>query len=63
MILSCQVPDSPQFALNSSTALKVCECLGLPLRSGEGVGPSCVMTALGIELDSLAQVTCLRDDM
>ena len=62
MILSLQVPDSPQFALNSSTALKVCECLGLSLHPGEGVGPSYVMIVLGIELDSLAQVACLRDD-
>ena len=48
-------PDSPQYALNLRTALRVCESLGSPLHSP-------VMTALGIELDSVEQVARLPDD-
>ena len=54
--------NSPKCALNLSTALRVCECLGLPLHQGKCMGPSPVMTVLGIELDSLAQVARLPDD-
>ena len=43
-------PDSPQGALNLRTALRVSECLG------QCMGPFPVMTVLGIQLDSLAQV-------
>ena len=55
-------PDSPQCALNLRTALRVCESLGLPLHPGKYMGPSAVMTVLGIELDSLAQVARLPED-
>ena len=44
-------PDSPQCALNLSTAHRLSECLGLPLHPGKCVEPSPVMTVLGIELD------------
>ena len=55
-------PDSSQCALNLRTALRVCESLGLPLHPGKCIGPSPVMTVLGIELDSVAQVARLPDD-
>lgn len=55
-------PDSPQCALNLRTAPRVCQSLGLPLHSGKCMGPSPVMTVLGIELDSVAQVARLPDD-
>ena len=54
--------DSPQCALNLGTALAVCKKLGLPLHPGKCVGPSPLLTVLGIELDSLSQVARLRAD-
>ena len=54
--------DSPQCAVNLGTALAVCKKLGLPLHPGKCVGPSPLLTVLGIELDSLAQVARLPSD-
>ena len=55
-------PNSIQCARNLTTALVVCERLGLPLHPGKCVGPSPLLTVLGIELDSLAQVARLPAD-
>ena len=55
-------PNSPQCAQNLSTSVAVCKRLGLPLHPGKCVGPTPVLTMLGIELDSLAQVACLPAD-
>ena len=52
-------PDSPQCPQNLSTSLAVCKRLGLPLHPGKCVGPTPLLTVLGIELDSVAQVACL----
>ena len=49
-------PESSQCAHNLSTAIAVCRRLGLPLHPGKCVGPSTVLVALGIELDSVNQV-------
>ena len=49
-------PDSPQCAQNLSTSLAVYKSLGLPLHPGKCVGPTLLLTVLGIELESLAQV-------
>ena len=46
-------PASTQCARNLSTALAVCDQLGLPLHLGKCVGPAPVLTVLGIELDSV----------
>ena len=46
-------PDSPQCAQNFSASLAVCKHLGLPLHPGMCVGPTPLLTVLGIELDSL----------
>ena len=54
--------DSPQCTLNLSTELRVCECLVLPLRLGNCVGPFPLMTVLGIKLDPSVQVARLPDD-
>ena len=51
--------DSPQCAQNLGTALAVCKKLGLPLHPGKCVGPSPLLTVLGIELDSISQVARL----
>ena len=55
-------PDSPQCVQNLSTALLVCDRLGLPLHPGKCMGPTPVLAVLGIELDSLAQVARLPDE-
>lgn len=55
-------PNSNQCAQNLTTALVVCERLGLPLHPGKCVGPSPLLTVLGIELDSLTQVARLPAD-
>ena len=55
-------PYSPQCAQNLSTSLAVCKRLGLPLHPGKCVGPTPLLTVLGIELDSLAQVAHLPAD-
>ena len=55
-------PDFPQCAQNLSTALLVCDRLGLPFRPGKCVGPTRVLAVLGIELDSLAQVPRLPEE-
>ena len=47
-------PYSPQCAQNLSTALLVCDRLGLPLHPGKCVGPTLVLTFRCIDLDSLA---------
>ena len=52
-------PASTQCARNLSTALAVCDQLGLPLHPGKCVGPAPVLTVLGIELDSVNQVAHL----
>ena len=57
--ITASPPDSPQCALNLRTALRVCECLGLHLPVGKCMGHFPVMTVLGIQLDSLAQVAHL----
>lgn len=41
-------PDCPQCALNLSTALRACECLGLALHPCKCLGPSPMMTVLSI---------------
>ena len=55
-------PDSPQCTHNLNTALAVCGRLGLPLHPDKCVGPALVLTILGIELDSINQVTRLPAD-
>lgn len=60
--LTAGPPDSPQCALNLTVALAVCDRLGLPLNPGKCVGPSSVLTVLGIELDSDLQMARLPED-
>ena len=55
-------PNSPQCAQNLSTSVAVCKRLGSPLHPGKCVEPTPVLTVLGIELDSLAQVARLPAD-
>ena len=57
--ISAGLADSAQCARNLSTALTVCSQLGLPLHPDKRVGPASVLTMLGIELDSVAQVARL----
>lgn len=45
-----------------SNVFAVCNHLGLPLHPGKCVGPTPLLTVLGIELDSLAQVARLCAD-
>ena len=52
-------PASALYAKNLSTALAVCDQLGLPRHPGKCVGPAPVLTVLGIELDSVNQVAHL----
>ena len=52
-------PASTQCARNLSTALAVCDQLGLSLHPGKCVGPAPILTVLGIELDSVNQVAHL----
>ena len=54
-------PYSPQCAQTLSTALLVCDRLGLPLHPGKCVGPTLVLTVRCIDLDSLAQVARLPE--
>ena len=49
-------PDFPQCAQNLSTSLAVCKHLGLPLHLGKCVGPTPLLTVLGIELESLPKL-------
>lgn len=60
--LTAGPPDSPQCASNLTVALAVCDRLGLPLHPGKCVGPSSVLTVLGIELDSDLQMARLPAD-
>ena len=55
-------PDLPQCGQNLQTAMSVCQRLGLPLHPGKCVGPSQVLTVLGIELDSVEQIARLPAD-
>jgi len=55
-------PDSPQCARNLTVTLAICDRLGLPLHPGKCVGPSSVLTVLGIELDSDLQMARLPED-
>ena len=55
-------PWSLQCAQNLATAMEVCQRLGLPLHPGKCVGPSTVLTVLGIELDSYNQVARLPQE-
>ena len=57
--ITADPPASTQYARNLSTALAVCDQLGLPLHPGKCVGPAPVLTVLGIELDSVNQVARL----
>ena len=52
-------PSSPQCHHNLSTVASRCAALGLPLLPAKIVGPTTCLVALGIELDSVDQVTCL----
>ena len=58
-VITAGPSTSTQFARNLSTALAVCDQLGLPLHPGKCVGPATALTMLGIELDSINQVVCL----
>ena len=55
-------PDTPLWPQYLQTAFNVCEQLGLPLHPAKCAGPSPLLTILGIELDSLAQVARLPVD-
>ena len=57
------VPTSTA-AVHKATLLTVFENLGIPIATGpdKNVGPSTVVTVLGIEVDSVAQETRLPDD-
>ena len=50
--------------MHKATVLTVFENLGIPIATGpdKNVGPSTVVTVLGIEVDSVAQETRLPDD-
>ena len=47
---------------NLSTALAVCQSLGLPLHPNKCVGPATSLSVLGIERDSLHQVARLPEE-
>ena len=55
-------PDTNQCAENLATSIAVCHSLGLPLHPDKCIGPSTCLVVLGIELDSVAQVTGLPTD-
>ena len=55
-------PQSLQCALNLTTAMQVCQWLGLPLHPGKCVGHSTVLVVLGIELNSFNQVARLLQE-
>lgn len=55
-------PRSLQCAQNLATAMEVCQRLRLPLHPGKCVGPSMVLTVVGIELDSYNQVARLPQE-
>ena len=57
--ITAGLPASTQCARNLSTALAVCDGLGLPLHPGKCVGSAPVLTILGTELDSVNQVAHL----
>ena len=49
-------PSSPECGVSLSKATAVCHPLGLPTAPHKTVGPATVLTFLGIEVDSMAQV-------
>ena len=53
------LPSLLRCTQNLATVLEVCQWLGLPLHPGKCMGPSTVLFVLGINLDSVNQVTCL----
>ena len=57
--ITAALPTLTQCARNLSTALAVCDQLGLPLHPGVCIGPTPVLTILSIELDSVNQVARL----
>ena len=57
--ISAGPPNSDQCQVNLSTALTVCEMLGLPLHPDKCEGPTNVLVVLGIELDSTHQTARL----
>ena len=62
-MISSQLAPQPRLsARNLSTALAVCDQLGLPLHPGKCVGPAPVLTVLGIELDCVNQVAHLPSE-
>ena len=60
--ITAGLPWSLQCAQNLATAMEVCQRLGLPLHPGKCVGPSMVLTVMGIELDSYHQVARLPQE-
>ena len=57
--ISAGPPESELCQLNLSTALSVCESLGVPLHPDKCEGPATVLVVLGIELDSVRQTARL----
>ena len=55
-------PASPQCSQALESAISLCARLGLPVAPGKTVGPSTVLTFLGIEIDSVSQELRLPAD-
>ena len=55
-------PASPQCSQALENAISLCASLGLPVAPGKTVGPSTVLTFLGIEIDSVSQELRLPAD-
>lgn len=55
-------PNSTNCLSAMNTSMSICTGLGLPLHPTKCVGPSTVLTVLGIELDSTRQSACLPQD-
>ena len=55
-------PGTPACELDLRKAISLSERLGLPVAAHKTVGPSTVLTFLGIEMDSVAMVLRLPDD-
>ena len=47
------LPESDECACFLSTLMSLCTCLGLPIASEKLEGPACMLTFLGIEIDTL----------
>ena len=55
-------PSSDEYQQNMTLMNKTCMLAGLPMEPSKTQGPTCRITFLGIELDSIAMEICLPED-